>query len=316
MKKINLILFLTLIFNVKANSQSISLTDGGTTLYSLPPTFSNGAFGTMSGFASGTYFYKITRSGAFTTNNLIFGLNGNNWVANSFAPVLSGANNFSISGTLPVGVGCGQNETVKMEIKNISGGPAFTIMFYITKTSQTIGGSVALCASSSNTYSVVSPVVLTGTYTWTTSTTGWLINGLPSPVSTITNSVTLTAPATLGTTNLAVSNSSMCQPLSYSVSSAPLAIPTFSSANKVSDCTGVEVRWKVLAVPYATSYTWSTTSPSVILTPDSPGGLGCIITGTTLGTKTIKVKANNLCGSTALRSTSFVVSNAGPCGPR
>jgi hypothetical protein len=315
MKK-KIIFFLAgLLIQLNVGAQCITLTSPGNTMYCFPPSFSNSVTGTLSGLAGGNYYYTITRSGDFTTTNLQFSLNGLGWTASTLSTVFSGANSFAISGYLPGTALCGQHETIEMKIFNAIGSQVCTTTFTVVKTAQSISGSASLCPSTSGTYSVSSPAFVTpaGNYTWTTSTAGWLINGLPSPVTTTSSSVTITAPATTGTTSLCVNNAYMCQPVCLTLSNAIPAMPTYSSSNKASDCIGVEVNWTIAPVPFATSYTWSTTSTGVII---SPSGLSCTIMGATAGGKIIKVKANNGCGSSALRSSTFTVSNTGPCGPK
>jgi hypothetical protein len=177
-----------------------------------------------------------------------------------------------------------------------------------------IAGSNAMCINTTGNYTAVStPAGLTGSFTWTTNTAGWLINGLPSPVTTTTNFVTLTAPATHGVTNLCVSSSTACSSVCYTISSAMLATPTYLATNPISECSGSDVVWDINPVPYASSYTWSSSSAGTSLTPS---GTSCDIFVTGTGTKMIQVKANNACGSSAVKTQGLMIKTTGGCAPK
>ena len=77
-----------------------------------------GVGGMNPGFATGYYYYTITRSGSFTTSNLQFGIDNTYWVfGQSHLMLINNATHyFSISGIIPSGTECGVNERIIMKI--------------------------------------------------------------------------------------------------------------------------------------------------------------------------------------------------------
>jgi hypothetical protein len=177
-----------------------------------------------------------------------------------------------------------------------------------------INGGIALCPGTSATYTVAStPGGMSGPFTWTCSTTGWLINGSPSPVTSSSASVTVTAPSAPGLNTLSVTNASTCTPVTFQVSSNPPAAPVYLASNKPTVCVGGTLSWGINPVPYATSYNWTSSSAGIDLTPE---GLYCSIDALTAGGKTVRVSASNQCGTGPMRPMSFDATTTGLCAAR
>lgn len=157
----------------------------------------------------------------------------------------------------------------------------------IPATPGSISGSNAVCAGSSNTYSIT-PVSGATSYTWTLPG-GW------SGSSTLT-SINTTASTTSGNITVRANNScgtSSAQTLNITVITAIPSTPGSISGN-TNICAGSSNTYSVSAVSGATSYTWSL-----------PGGWSGNSTTNSISTVagisggTIAVTANNSCGSSA-----------------
>lgn len=95
---------------------------GGNTIDGSQLAVNNfGKVGTMGGFAHGIYRYTLTRSGQFTTTNLLFSVNSIAWSPNSNINVSNSVQNIGLSGIISYGVDCGFTENITMKIYNISG---------------------------------------------------------------------------------------------------------------------------------------------------------------------------------------------------
>lgn len=84
-----------------------------------------GVSGTGPGFAAGIYYYTLTRSGSFSTDNFKFkvdaalwlpGVLTNNGTYSNGMFIESGGHTYSISGTIPHGSECGVYETIIIKI--------------------------------------------------------------------------------------------------------------------------------------------------------------------------------------------------------
>ncbi|MEO7982490.1 MAG: T9SS type A sorting domain-containing protein [Bacteroidota bacterium] len=166
----------------------------------------------------------------------------------------------------------------------------------------TISGSVALCAGSTQTYSVT-PVAGATSYTWALPT-GW--TGIS-----VTNSITTTASTTSGTISVTANNNcgnSNAQTINVTASTSP-AKPGSISGN-AAVCAGSLQTYTVTPVPGATSYIWTlpsgwtgtSVSNSINATTGSVGG-------------SLSVKANNGCGTSALTSIEITITSVMPAQP-
>lgn len=153
-----------------------------------------------------------------------------------------------------------------------------------------ITGSTAVCANSSQTYSVAAVTGATS-YTWTLPS-GW------AGAST-TNSITATAGTAGGTISVTASNScgtSTARTATITVSTVPSTPGTITGSATV--CQTSSQTYSVAPVAGATSYTWtmpsgwtgSSTTASITATAGSSGN--------------ITVTANNSCGSSAAQTFS------------
>jgi hypothetical protein len=106
---------------ISLNSESQSIISLGTTnyiygnhgfissIYGGQSTINSfGVGGYNPGFATGYYYYTLTRSGSFTTNNLQFAVDNSYWQSGSSHIMLIDNNShyFSISGIIPYGTEC------------------------------------------------------------------------------------------------------------------------------------------------------------------------------------------------------------------
>jgi large repetitive protein len=184
-----------------------------------------------------------------------------------------------------------------------------------------ITGSNTSCSTTASTYSIPH-INGISTYTWTVPA-GFLVNGivsttgivtLPAPTGASIN----VAPPTANTGDKTISvygsvagignTNTQSLLVTFGVPSQPI----YLTSNIVLACLPINVPWGIQAVPNATSYTWSTTSSVVSLTPS---GLGCevdIITAG-VGPRVIKVQANNACGTSVVRSATMGIKTTG-CG--
>jgi PKD domain-containing protein/metallopeptidase family M12-like protein/type IX secretion system substrate protein len=153
----------------------------------------------------------------------------------------------------------------------------------------TISGSTGVCQSASQTYSISTVSGATG-YTWTLPS-GWT-------GSSTTTSITVTAGSAGGNITVKANNacgSSAVRSLAVSILAVPAQPGTISGSAAV--CPGTSQTYSISTVSGATSYTWtlpsgwtgSSTSTSITATAGSAGG-------------NITVKANNSCGSSAVRT--------------
>lgn len=163
----------------------------------------------------------------------------------------------------------------------------------------TISGSATVCQSSSQAYSI-SSVSGALSYTWTLPS-GW------TGTSTST-SITTTAGSASGNISVVANNacgSSTARTLAIMVSTAPAIPGTISGSTSV--CQSSSQTYSISSVSGATSYTWtlpaawtgSSTTNSINATAGSAGG-------------NITVKANNACGSSAVRTLTTTVNTLPP----
>lgn len=166
----------------------------------------------------------------------------------------------------------------------------------------TIAGNTAVCAATSQTYSVA-PVSGATSYTWT----------LPSGFtgSSVTNSITLTTGTNNGSISVLAVNScgnSTASTLAIVTTAVPLQ-PAIITGN-TAVCPGTAQTYAVTAVNGISSYTWTlpsgwsgnSTTNSINVTSGTGGG-------------NIKVTANNTCGISIERSLTISITAAAPAQP-
>lgn len=158
----------------------------------------------------------------------------------------------------------------------------------------TISGSTSVCASSSQTYSI-SAVATATSYTWALPS-GW--SG-----SSTTTSISVTAGNNGGTISVIANNScgsSSARTLNVSITVAPAQPGSISGNTTV--CQSSSQTYSVSAVSGATSYTW--TLPSGWSGTSATNSISAAAGGLS---GTVSVRANNSCGSSALRTLSVSV---------
>jgi hypothetical protein len=151
-----------------------------------------------------------------------------------------------------------------------------------------ISGNITVCEGSSQVYSVTPVSGATG-YTWTLPQ-GWT-------GSSTTNSITLIAGNTGGTITVKANNncgSNAVQSLSVSIDRLPATVNSIAGNSLV--CQGRNQTYTASPVAGATSYTWSLPQG---WTGSSTTNTITALTGNTGGV--ISVKANNNCGSSAVK---------------
>ncbi len=166
-----------------------------------------------------------------------------------------------------------------------------------------ITGSATTCSSTSQTYSVTAVSGATS-YTWTLPS-GW------SGTST-TNSITTTSGTAGGSITVKANNScgsSAVRTLAVTVSGTGPSQPG-SITGSATTCSSTSQTYFVTVVSGATSYTWTlpsgwsgtSTTNSITTTSGTAGG-------------SIAVKANNGCGSSAVRTLAVTVTTSVPAKP-
>jgi len=214
------------------------------------------------------------------------------WSGNSTTTsitVTSGATGGNIAVKANNDCGSSANRTLAVTVTNVPPTPG------------AITGSTTVCPNTSQTYSIAN---VTGalSYTWTLPS-GWSGNSN-------SNSITLITGSNSGTISVAANNgcgTGLSRSLSITINQVP-AQPGSITGNTIV-CSGTSQSYSVIAVPGATSYTWSL----------PPGWAGSSVSRTinaTAGSSggTISVSANNTCGN-SLVQTLFVTSNSIPSTP-
>lgn len=80
------------------------------------------ASGTMGGFTNGNYYYTLSRSGDFTTTNLVFSVSGVAWGPNINKFFTTGPPMpVTLSGIIPAGTLCNKKEIIIMKVYNSLG---------------------------------------------------------------------------------------------------------------------------------------------------------------------------------------------------
>ena len=166
----------------------------------------------------------------------------------------------------------------------------------------TITGSILVCPTSSQTYTVASVAGATS-YTWTLPS-GWSGNST-------TNSITTSAGVAGGTITVTANNgtcSSLAQTLTVGMDSAPAQPGAITGPTSV--CAGSTQTYTTAAVAGATSYTW--TLPSGWSGTSTTNSI--TVTVGAAGTGNLQVSATNSCGSSTAQGNLITV-NALPATP-
>ena len=164
-----------------------------------------------------------------------------------------------------------------------------------------ITGSTTVCSGTTQTYSIVAMNGVSG-YTWTLPS-GW--SG-----SSVTNSITVTTGSGSGSISVAAINgcgTGSARSLSITVNQIPAQPGSITGNTTV--CNGTSQSYSVVAIPGATSYTW--TLPSG-WTGTSATRTISTVAGASGGT--ISVTANNACGNSNAQTISITV-NSIPAQP-
>ncbi len=217
---------------------------------------------TVAGATSYTWTIPGGWTGSSTTNSI------NTMAGSSSGNITVKANNSC--GSSPV-------RTFSVTANTVPAQPAF------------ISGNAAVCATTSNTYSVTA-VSGAASYTWTIPG-GWT-------GSSTTNSITATAGTTSGNITVTANNScgsSLVRTFSVTANTVP-AQPAAISGN-AAVCATTSNTYSVAAVSGATSYTW--TIPGGWTGSSTTNSIAAM-SGTSSGN--ITVKANNSCGSSVIQT--------------
>lgn len=136
------------------------------------------------------------------------------------------------------------------------------------------------------------------TYTWRTTVTGALINGLASPVTTTDTIVSIQWPVQATGGTLYVKANNACGS-SAERSATIVLIPATPTAITGLDtvCTGASGNYSTAALYGATTYTWTVPSTVTLQSGQSTTAV-TLKFNTVAGTRAIKVKAGNACGTT------------------
>ena len=135
------------------------------------------------------------------------------------------------------------------------------------------------------------------TYTWSTTVPGALLNGVSTPVTTTDTFITATWPLSATGGNLIVKANNNCGSSANRVQ-AITTVPATPTAISGKDtvCTNASEFYSSNAVYGATSYTW--TVPAQVTVNAGQGTITSTLRfNATAGTRAIKVKAGNACGS-------------------
>lgn len=139
------------------------------------------------------------------------------------------------------------------------------------------------------------------TYTWRTTVAGALINNQASPVTTTDTIVTLSWPVSATGGSLFVKANNACgssAERSLTITMIPATPTSISGLDTV--CTGTTNGYSTPVIFGTTTYTW--TVPSAVTIQSGQGSNAVTLKfNTTAGTRAIKVKAGNACGT----STNF-----------
>lgn len=164
-------------------------------------------------------------------------------------------------------------------------------------TPQPVSGlTTNLCGVNSVTYSV-NPVNGAKSYTWRSNIAGALINGQSGNVTTTATSVIVTYPSTWIQGNLYVKANNACgssNERNTKVSAVPAKPGAISGPGNV--CTKDTVVYSIAAVPGATGYTWTIPAGISLLSGQNTTAVTLRFNNTPT-TRTIRVAANNACGS-------------------
>ncbi|HKR05174.1 MAG TPA: T9SS type A sorting domain-containing protein, partial [Bacteroidia bacterium] len=154
------------------------------------------------------------------------------------------------------------------------------------------GASSAVCAGTTGTYSVTN--VAGVTYNWTAPANASIASGQG------TNSVSVSFSALFTSGSLTVSGSNACGTSALrtlSISSKP-AQPGTITGPGFGNCNATAT-YSIVAVAYATSYTWTTNIAGAVVTPS---GTSASISFPAFTSGTVSVTANNTCGSSAAKT--------------
>ncbi|HKR06929.1 MAG TPA: T9SS type A sorting domain-containing protein, partial [Bacteroidia bacterium] len=154
------------------------------------------------------------------------------------------------------------------------------------------GASSAVCAGTTGTYSVTN--VAGVTYNWTAPANASIATGQG------TNSVSVSFSALFTSGSLTVSGSNACGTSALrtlSISSKP-ATPGTITGPGFGNCNATAT-YSIVAVAYATSYTWTTNIAGAVVTPS---GTSASISFPAFTSGTVSVTANNTCGSSAAKT--------------
>jgi hypothetical protein len=167
------------------------------------------------------------------------------------------------------------------------------------------GQNNALCGPSTFTYSIGAGVANALSYTWRTTVSGALINGLPSPATvpqTVTT-VTVTYPAGFSNTGtLYVRANNTCGSSSErSLSLKAKPNPATAIFGKDTVCRNNTEIYSVTPRQGVTTWTWTKPNSVAIVSGQGTSQVALAFNNTT-GNRTIKVTATNACGSSTAKS--------------
>ncbi len=157
-----------------------------------------------------------------------------------------------------------------------------------------ISGPVGVCRSQTGVVFTAASVAGATSYIWTlpTGATG----------TSSTNSITLSFSSTYNTGNLCVravnicgQSSNLCTSVVYLI--AIPAVPGPISGGNAGACVGNTVTYSISAVPFATSYEWTTPLNSTILSGQGTTSITVSFNAGTAASGTIRVRANNCRGN-------------------
>jgi hypothetical protein len=170
-----------------------------------------------------------------------------------------------------------------------------------------ITGTMSICAPATKTYSVAAVANATS-YTWTLAGLGGasITSGQGTP--TITVSYTSAFVATLINVQAKNCAGSSSPSLSYAITAFPLQPVSISGSSSVCR-NNHSVNYSISIVPGATSYTWTITGGATFTGSSTGAAVTVNYATATANSATLSVKANNSCGSSAVRSKTIAVSS-------
>lgn len=297
---------MTLIFNTINAQFTIDWDGKNTTKNVLKGSWYISDDGNFSIGSAGNYFLEFTSTG-FTPSDVQFYVDGIIREPNELFFMSSGSHSFDIEITVAE-VSCGQTCNYTIKVKNILGSEKATGSGTLLVVNETISGNFNVCGLNSASdytlnwagYNLYS----NGDHTWSLSSSGWTMDGDNTlPISSITyppdNTVSITTPASAGSTTLTVSGDHLCANIVKTINAVATA-PTTPSNSLTNSRIGSTCYYKVTvpAVATATSYLWSTNAAFTCTSTTSSNSISYSICGTDLleGTTVhVYVKALNAC---------------------